>query len=76
GESQLEPQSSLMVYFLCYGSQVAGGAAGQDGIYVVCSGENTWLFCATYDGFNRIDDAYSLACTFMSPLCSISSYLI
>ncbi|CAF1928105.1 hypothetical protein Bca4012_071576 [Brassica carinata] len=55
--------------------QVAGGAAGQDG-YAVCSGENSFFFALPM--MDSIEQmmliAWLVLC--MSPLCSISSYLI
>lgn len=43
--------------------QVAGGAAGEDRVQIICSEEDGWLFCGVYDGFNGRDAADFLAGT-------------
>ncbi|KAL8209907.1 hypothetical protein R6Q57_006639 [Mikania cordata] len=54
--------------------QVAGGAAGEDRVQAVCSEENSWLFCAIYDGFNGRDAADFLAGTFYETIrCNLNS---
>ncbi|KAK1417862.1 hypothetical protein QVD17_26996 [Tagetes erecta] len=54
--------------------QVAGGAAGEDRVQMVCSEENGWLFCAIYDGFNGRDAADFLAGTFYETIrCNLNS---